>query len=83
MTQQTLFGQWEPQKLVNVASVPHRSPFRYPGGKTWLIPRIRTWLLSHPTKPTELIEPFAGGASVSLAAVFEDLVCRRNNSGAR
>ena len=24
--------------IVNVASVPQRSPFRYPGGKTWLIP---------------------------------------------
>jgi len=24
--------------IVNVAMVPQRSPFRYPGGKTWLIP---------------------------------------------
>jgi hypothetical protein len=31
---------------VNVASVPQRSPFRYPGGKTWLIPYIRSWLAS-------------------------------------
>ena len=29
----------EPLKAVNVASVPQRSPFRYPGGKTWFIPR--------------------------------------------
>lgn len=28
-------------KIVNVASVPFRSPFRYPGGKTWLVPQIR------------------------------------------
>ena len=27
-----------PTEPVNVASVPHRSPFRYPGGKTWLVP---------------------------------------------
>ena len=27
--------------IVNVASVPQRSPFRYPGGKTWLIPIAR------------------------------------------
>ena len=33
-------------QIVNVASVPHRSPFRYPGGKTWLAPRVRQWLLS-------------------------------------
>ena len=25
-------------KTVNVASVPQRSPFRYPGGKTWFVP---------------------------------------------
>lgn len=28
-------------KVINVATVPLRSPFRYPGGKTWLVPRIR------------------------------------------
>lgn len=28
-------------QIVNVASVPQRSPFRYPGGKTWLVPHIR------------------------------------------
>jgi hypothetical protein len=31
-------------KVVNVSTVPHRSPFRYPGGKTWLVPRVRDWL---------------------------------------
>ena len=60
--------------VVNVASVPQRSPFRYPGGKTWLIPRIRQWLGSQPRKPAELIEPFAGGAIVGLTAAFENLV---------
>ncbi|MBN2594284.1 MAG: hypothetical protein JXA81_12320, partial [Sedimentisphaerales bacterium] len=33
-------------KVVNVASVPLRSPFRYPGGKTWLVPYVRQWLSS-------------------------------------
>lgn len=59
--------------IVNVASVPQRSPFRYPGGKTWLIPIVRQWLKSHPVKPTTLVEPFAGGAIVSLTAAFEEL----------
>lgn len=59
--------------IVNVASVPQRSPFRYPGGKTWLVPRIRTWLTSLPTPPTTFIEPFAGGGIVSLTVVFERL----------
>ena len=61
------------KKEVNVASVPQRSPFRYPGGKTWLIPHIRDWLKSRKTKPARLIEPFAGGAAVSLTAAFEGL----------
>jgi len=30
--------------IINVASVPQRSPSRYPGGKTWLIPTVRKWL---------------------------------------
>ncbi len=61
-------------RVVNVASVPKRSPFRYPGGKTWLVPRIRQWLSNNPAK--ELIEPFAGGGIVSLTAVMEGLVKR-------
>ena len=59
----------------NVASVPQRSPLRYPGGKTWLIPHIRKWLSRTPSPPL-LIEPFAGGGIVSLTAVMEGLVKR-------
>lgn len=62
-----------PTPVVNVASVPQRSPFRYPGGKTWLVPRIRQWLRSLPAKPSKLIEPFAGGAVVGLTVAFEQL----------
>ncbi|MGI8744152.1 MAG: DNA adenine methylase [Bryobacteraceae bacterium] len=60
-------------KIINVASVPQRSPFRYPGGKTWLIPYIRQWLSSRSRKPHQLIEPFAGGAIVGLTVAFERL----------
>ena len=60
-------------KPVNVSSVPQRSPFRYPGGKTWLVPYIRDWLQSKRRQPTHLIEPFAGGAIVSMTAAFERL----------
>lgn len=59
--------------IVNVAMVPQRSPFRYPGGKTWLIPYIRRWLGGRGRPISELIEPFAGGAIVGLTAVFERL----------
>ena len=61
------------EKPVNVASVPQRSPFRYPGGKTWLVPYIRDWLKSKKSPPARLIEPFAGGAIVSLTTAFERL----------
>lgn len=49
----------------------HISPFRYPGGKSWFIPFFKNWLNS-----AELVvEPFAGGASVSLACLASG-VCK-------
>lgn len=57
---------------MNVAAVPQRSVLRYPGGKTWLVPQVRAWLTAAPART--LIEPFAGGASVSLCAAAEQLV---------
>ena len=63
----------EKSQVVNVASVPQRSPFRYPGGKTWLIPTVRKWLKQAAQAPPLLIEPFAGGGIVSLTAAFENL----------
>ena len=64
------------KRIVNVASVPQRSPFRYPGGKTWLVPFIRTWLRSLSQKPAVFVEPFAGGGIVSLTVAFENLAER-------
>lgn len=60
---------------VNVATVPQRSPLRYPGGKTWLVPHIRAWLGAIDS-PQLLVEPFAGGGIASLTAVMENLVKR-------
>src|SRR5438874_10353028 len=62
-----------PTEPVNVASVPQRSPFRYPGGKTWLVPYVRSWLRYRKSPPSLLVEPFAGGAIVGLTAGFEEL----------
>jgi len=76
VVQYSLFDGVGREAIVNVASVPQRSPFRYPGGKTWLVPRIRQWLRSQPTRPGLLVEPFAGGGSVSLTAAFERLADR-------
>jgi len=59
------------QKVINVASVKHRSPFRYPGGKTWLVPVVRKWLGSFQKPISSFVEPFAGGGIVSLSALFD------------
>ena len=76
-----LFNTIEQTGVVNVASVPQRSLFRYPGGKTWLVPRLRRWLSPYvrqqfglsPMNPAHLIEPFAGGGIVSLTVAAENL----------
>ncbi|NOK59660.1 MAG: DNA adenine methylase [Chloroflexi bacterium AL-W] len=62
-----------PKPITNVAKIPQRSLSRYPGGKTWLVPRIREWLNSLTRTPDEFIEPFAGGAIVALTVAFERL----------
>jgi DNA adenine methylase len=59
-------------KPINVASVPQRSPFRYPGGKTWLVPRVRQWLTNQ-NRVANFYEPFAGGGIISLTVAFENL----------
>ena len=78
LEQQNLFSDSNPlsttAKPVNVASVPQRSPFRYPGGKTWFVPTFRRWMQSIDYKPELLIEPFGGGGIVSLTALFEHWV---------
>ena len=63
----------ERERPVNVASVPQRSPFRYPGGKTWLVPLFRRWMLSLSRRPETFVEPFAGGGIISLTTAFERL----------
>lgn len=66
----------ELKRAVNVASVPQRSPFRYPGGKTWLVPQIRVWLNSQPRRPSLFVEPFTGGGIIGLTVAFERLADR-------
>ena len=52
---------------------PLLSPFRYPGGKSWLKPVIEHWL----NPPVEhLVEAFAGGANVTIAALVHSLASR-------
>lgn len=76
MKQQEIFDDFHASNnnVVNIASVPQLSPFRYPGGKTWFVPRLREWLKHQARKPQLFIEPFAGGGISSLTAVNENLV---------
>jgi DNA adenine methylase len=49
------------------------SPFRYPGGKSGLRPKIIRWINELGYRPRHFLEPFAGGASVGLAVAELDL----------
>jgi len=60
-------------KPVNVSKVRQLSPFRYPGGKTWLVPEVRRWIRSLENRPSLYIEPFAGGGITSLTVAVENL----------
>ena len=82
MQQPKLFNEDFSMGIVNVASVPKLSPFRYPGGKTWFVPYIRQWLFpptrqKHnlaPIYPEHFIEPFLGGGIISLTVASENLI---------
>jgi len=60
------------EKPTNVALAPQRSPFRYPGGKTWLVPRFRQWMRSFEKTPRLFVDPFTGGGILPLTAAFEN-----------
>ena len=45
------------------------SPFRYPGGKTRLAPKLRAWLSAASRPGSVFVEPFMGGGIASLVAV--------------
>lgn len=64
------------ERVVNISSVQQRSPLRYPGGKTWLVPEIRRFLEGLDSKPEVFVEPFAGGGIASLTAVMDGHVDR-------
>ncbi|MCG8605203.1 DNA adenine methylase [bacterium] len=61
------------KKPVNVSKVRQLSPFRYPGGKTWLVPEIRNWISNLDFQPSVFVEPFAGGGIASLTVAADNL----------
>ncbi len=52
------------------------SPLRYPGGKRRLVPYVAAALVANDYRPGLFVEPFAGGASVSLELLHGGLVDR-------
>lgn len=60
-------------KTVNVSQVQQLSPFRYAGGKTWLVPEVRAWVEGLAFRPSVFVEPFAGGAIVGLTVAVQNL----------
>jgi len=50
------------------------SPLRYPGGKTRFVPKLVGWIGD--TRFPRVVEPFCGGASVSLGLLHHDVVER-------
>jgi len=59
--------------IISASSVSTPSPFRYPGGKSWLVPYVKQWLAGLPSEGIQFIEPFAGGANVGLSVAIESL----------
>ncbi len=57
---------------MNVSCAKQRSPFRYPGGKTWFVPYAIRWLKQF-DKDVIYVEPFAGGGIIGLTCAFENL----------
>lgn len=50
------------------------SPLRYPGGKRRLAPYVAQTLQLNALRPKLYVEPFAGGASVAIQLLHDDLV---------
>ncbi len=52
--------------------MPFYTPLRYPGGKRRLAPVVMRLLEASGLTDVEYVEPYAGGASVALALLFEE-----------
>lgn len=53
----------------------HRiNPLRYPGGKRWFAPYVERMIKNNGLRPSLFVEPFAGGAGVSLYLLYTNRV---------
>ncbi len=58
----------------NVSMHRYPSPLRYPGGKAKIANFVKLLLIQNELIGCTYVEPFAGGAGVALALLYEDLV---------
>ena len=52
--------------------MPYYTPLRYPGGKRRLFPLVERLLEENRLHDVDYVEPYAGGAAVALAMLFEE-----------
>lgn len=62
------------KKTTKTANITLTSPLRYPGSKRRLVNYIRKTLLLNDLQPSLYVEPFAGGASVALQLIADNMV---------
>lgn len=55
-----------------IRPMPYYTPLRYPGGKRRLAPAVMQILETNGLKDIQYVEPYAGGASIALALLFEE-----------
>ncbi len=50
------------------------TPLRFPGGKSWLLEYVKSFLKFHNLKDASVIEPFAGSASISIGLLEDGII---------
>ncbi|WP_081858407.1 DNA adenine methylase [Pseudorhizobium pelagicum] len=73
-TESGLEAKVDPTRAVNWCTRSDISPLRYPGGKRKLAPFIADLISKTRVRPALFVEPFAGGASVSISLLEADYV---------
>ena len=65
-----MYGQaWPPADIV--VAMAYHTPLRYPGGKRRLLAFVRRLLETNRLSNVQYVEPFAGGAALALALLYE------------
>ena len=59
-------------KPYRISLVPFYTPLRYPGGKRRLAPAVMRLLEANDLKNVHYAEPYAGGAAIALALLFQE-----------